>query len=289
MWTRRADRQLRQQIVPLLLGDLSALPAFVAAAPPRLRVAIDGILLDHLHCCEDPVSPALLASLRQGPTVSRARAELTRRHGEARVDAAQLLGQVRDTVSFPTLVSHLDDADPALRTACARALGRLGDVVATRHLLAAVDDPERQLDPFVAAEALVTLGPAVLTRLHRHRAKLGSAALLVALDASCRLADPDAAALLNEMLLRPLPVSLLCDVLVSGAGVANPESHLLAPLATGHPNAQVRRLACRILTRCPDAVARAAIRWASTHPHATTDTTAVSAVTVVEGAVDNGG
>jgi hypothetical protein len=61
--------------------------------------------------------------------------------------------------------------------------------------------------------------------------------------------------------MRDLDRAGLADSLLLGARVTDPESHLLAPLATGHPDHRIRVLACRVLARCPDAVARAAIHW----------------------------
>jgi hypothetical protein len=57
-----------------------------------------------------------------------------------RVDAALVLGQLRQPRSVPALVRALDDGHPAVRATAAQALGRIGDGAAREPLVRAARD-----------------------------------------------------------------------------------------------------------------------------------------------------
>ncbi|MFE9776193.1 HEAT repeat domain-containing protein [Streptomyces sp. NPDC005931] len=71
--------------------------------------------------------------------------------------AAHVLGQLRHREAAAPLCRLLDDRDPEVRTAAARALGRTGDPTAVPHLLASLYGP-RTVPPKVVSASLVALG-----------------------------------------------------------------------------------------------------------------------------------
>ncbi|MEU0068636.1 HEAT repeat domain-containing protein [Streptomyces sp. NPDC006332] len=84
--------------------------------------------------------------------------DLTRHSAVRRGRAAQVLGRLAHTPAVPTLCRLLDDRDPEVRRAAARALGRCRDPAAVPYLLACLTGP-RTVPPGVVTHALSALGP----------------------------------------------------------------------------------------------------------------------------------
>lgn len=85
-------------------------------------------------------------------------AELHSRSAARRGRAAHVLGQLRHRPAAPSLCRLLDDRDPEVRLATARALGRTGDPMAVPYLLRSLHGP-RTVPYRVVAAALASLGP----------------------------------------------------------------------------------------------------------------------------------
>lgn len=91
---------------------------------------------------------------------------------KVRLQAAFILGRLRDARALPALAKALTDPHYAVRAAAALALGRIRDARATDPLLNALGDPE----PWVRAEAVRALGlirsrkalPQLVARLKDH-------------------------------------------------------------------------------------------------------------------------
>src|SRR4030095_1655576 len=69
---------------------------------------------------------------------------------KVRVQAALVLGRLRDTSAVPTLISALEDANKTVRGIAAQALGQIGDSRAADPLRALI---KRDSDSFVRAQA----------------------------------------------------------------------------------------------------------------------------------------
>jgi hypothetical protein len=76
---------------------------------------------------------------------------------KVRVDAALVLGRLRQTRSIPALIGALKDVNPAVRASAARALGNIGSPIAHDAVAKATSDPAPQVRR-VAKEALKSLG-----------------------------------------------------------------------------------------------------------------------------------
>jgi HEAT repeats len=76
---------------------------------------------------------------------------------KVRVDAALVLGRLRQTRSIPALIGALRDPNPAVRASAARSLGNIGSPIARDAVAKALVDPV-PLVRRTAKEALVALG-----------------------------------------------------------------------------------------------------------------------------------
>ena len=76
---------------------------------------------------------------------------------KVRVDAALVLGRLRQTRSIPALIGALKDPHPAVRSSAARALGNIGSPIARDAVAKAVTDPAPSVRR-AAREALKHLG-----------------------------------------------------------------------------------------------------------------------------------
>jgi hypothetical protein len=79
------------------------------------------------------------------------------RNYKVRVDAALVLGRLRQTRSIPALIGALKDSNPAVRASAARALGNIGSPIARDAVAKAAMDPV-PLVRRMAKEALDKLG-----------------------------------------------------------------------------------------------------------------------------------
>jgi hypothetical protein len=90
------------------------------------------------------VSPAPSLAARARPRVDEIQQSLAvERSYKVRVEAALILGRLKDRRSVPSLVSALGDNHPAVRATAAQALGRIGDPVARDALVRARQDSNR--------------------------------------------------------------------------------------------------------------------------------------------------
>jgi hypothetical protein len=78
---------------------------------------------------------------------------------KVRVDAALVLGRLRQTRSIPALIGALRDAHPAVRASAARSLGAIGSPIARDAVAKAIGDPVPHVRRS-AREALKQLGGA---------------------------------------------------------------------------------------------------------------------------------
>ena len=76
---------------------------------------------------------------------------------KVRVEAALILGRLRQTRSIPALIGALRDANPTVRASAARALGAIGSPIARDAVAKAVSDPVPVVRR-VAREAMKQLG-----------------------------------------------------------------------------------------------------------------------------------
>src|SRR5882672_2264453 len=81
---------------------------------------------------------------------------------KVRVDAALVLGRLRQTRSIPALIGALRDANPAVRASAAQSLGHIGSPIAKDALGKALVDPAPAVRR-IAREAIVELGGEVDT------------------------------------------------------------------------------------------------------------------------------
>jgi hypothetical protein len=76
---------------------------------------------------------------------------------KVRVDAALVLGRLRQTRSIPALIGALKDANPAVRASAAQSLGRIGSPIAKDALVKVLGDPSSHVRRS-AKEAMAALG-----------------------------------------------------------------------------------------------------------------------------------
>ena len=98
--------------------------------------------------------PAALARALKGTAMARAK-----RSGLAR-NAALVLGARREPSAVPALIACLDDPDPVVRAASARALGQIGSDEAVEALDAHRDDPDQGARDAIARALANGLHPA---------------------------------------------------------------------------------------------------------------------------------
>jgi hypothetical protein len=101
---------------------------------------------------------ALAAPARAAPRIEDVEDALAHdRSFKVRVDAALVLGRLRQTRSVPALIGALKDANPSVRASAAQSLGHIGSPIAKDALAKSMSDPA----PLVrrnAQEALRELG-----------------------------------------------------------------------------------------------------------------------------------
>ncbi|HJR15552.1 MAG TPA: HEAT repeat domain-containing protein, partial [Gemmatimonadales bacterium] len=180
------DRALAAELLGRV-GGAKAVPALLetAVATRTEDVDVREVSFRALARIADPaaVEPLIVALGNADSWLAPRIADVLSRHGEAAVDpliaainesspasirgwGASVLGEVRATRGFPTLVHLLSDADDDVRGKAATALGRLRDRRATGYLLQQLlSDPA----PFVRARIASSLGvfgdPEIVDRL----------------------------------------------------------------------------------------------------------------------------
>jgi HEAT repeat protein len=95
--------------------------------------------------------------------VARSLADLHRRQGWRRAQAAFLLGDMGSPQAVEPLIAALADDDHEVRAVAARSLGRLGDVAAVEPLVYAL--VQGRVPRAVAGQSLLSLGQSSLPRL----------------------------------------------------------------------------------------------------------------------------
>jgi HEAT repeat protein len=171
------------------VGSAKAVPALLETVQATQTEDADvrEIALRALARIADPaaVEPLVTALARAEAWLAPRIADILARHGDSVVDpllqlltssgnhparawAANVLGEVRASGAFPTLVRSLDDSDDEVRAKSATALGRLGD---RRAIPALLDHLLTDPAPFVRVRIASTLGqlggPEVVDRLVR--------------------------------------------------------------------------------------------------------------------------
>jgi HEAT repeat protein len=200
--TRRAARTARHraELTPLvhaLLED-DAPDSDVSSADPLL----DELVLELLPQLRGADRAALQSVLVDRGVVDQAAAQLGARAAWRRGRAAELLGNVASSRHVPDLVALLTDPVADVRSAAARALGRIGDVTSVAPLLAALD-ARPSVPPGVVGMALLDLGTPALP------------ALRDAVNGPLRAARPVAAQLLG-LHGDPGATDVLADVVADG-------------------------------------------------------------------------
>jgi hypothetical protein len=101
---------------------------------------------------------AVAARARAAPRIDEVEEALGHdRSYKVRVEAALILGRLRQTRSIPALIGALKDSNPAVRASAARALGAIGSPIARDAVARAAVDPV-PLVRRMAKEALRQLG-----------------------------------------------------------------------------------------------------------------------------------
>ena len=147
MWVSRPGRAGYSNI-PLTRGGRRGDPRLSVRAPlPRLMCAL---LLAGLVSSARPA----LAS----PHIEDVEDALAHdRSYKVRVDAALVLGRLRQTRSIPALIGALRDANPAVRASAAQSLGHIGSPIAKDAIGKALGDPAPAVRR-IAREAMLELG-----------------------------------------------------------------------------------------------------------------------------------
>src|SRR5437762_323005 len=96
--------------------------------------------------------------------LERARKRTRRPGAVGRASAAELLGAAAHEPALPELTMLLEDRDPDVRSAAARALGKLGDPAAVPALLAALEG-RRTVPAGVVTMGLLHIGPTAAASL----------------------------------------------------------------------------------------------------------------------------
>jgi HEAT repeats len=122
----------------------------VSVRPPLLRLVCAWLVAG----CLAAISQQALAA----PRIEDVEDALSHdRSYKVRVDAALVLGRLRQTRSIPALIGGLKDPNPAVRASAAQSLGRIGSPIAKDALTKVLADPA----PLVrrsAKEAMAALG-----------------------------------------------------------------------------------------------------------------------------------
>jgi len=106
-------------------------------SPPRLLIA--------LVCAELAFGAVSATAARAAPQVRIQDVEDSLGHDQSfkvRVEAALILGRLRQVRSVPVLIGALRDPQPGVRSAAADALGQIGSLLPHEALVAALHDPE---------------------------------------------------------------------------------------------------------------------------------------------------
>lgn len=106
-------------------------------SPPRLLIAF--------FCAELAFGAISATAARAAPDVRIQDVEDSLGHDQSykvRVEAALILGRLRQVRSVPVLIGALRDPQPGVRAAAADALGQIGSLLPHDALVAALHDPE---------------------------------------------------------------------------------------------------------------------------------------------------
>jgi len=109
------------------------------------HTSIGKLLVLTIAAASVALSPAMTEAARGGtPRIEDVEQSLVQdRSYKVRVEAALILGRLKDARSVPALISALRDSHPAVRATAAQALGRIGDPSAREPLLRAHQDGNR--------------------------------------------------------------------------------------------------------------------------------------------------
>jgi hypothetical protein len=132
--------------------------------------------------------------------VARSLAELERRQGWRRAQAAFTLGDMASPRAVEPLIAALADNDSDVRAVAARSLGRLGDVDAVEPLVYAL--VQGRVPRAVAGQALLSLGQSSLPRLRQ---------LVRAAEPEVRAVAVELIGLLGDAGEGPLLIGRICD------------------------------------------------------------------------------
>ncbi|MEO0079294.1 MAG: HEAT repeat domain-containing protein [candidate division WOR-3 bacterium] len=108
---------------------------------------------------------ALVAFNGCGSEVARARKDLKSPDPQARAEAAQRVGRLRDRQAVPRLIQLLDDSVPVVRFEAALALGRIKDRRALEPLAQAAASEVRDDIAVAEVQSLADLGPPAIELL----------------------------------------------------------------------------------------------------------------------------
>ncbi|MET9389346.1 HEAT repeat domain-containing protein [Streptomyces sp. NPDC006624] len=147
----------QQDEQPALLDRLAGIDARTwAALEPTVAALLDKV--------SGTARTMLVLLYERRGSATDAIADLRSRSAARRGRAAQVLGRLRHRPAAPALSRLLDDRDPEVRRAGARALGRTGGPEAVPDLLGCLHGP-RPVPPDVVSAALASLGPDAWPRL----------------------------------------------------------------------------------------------------------------------------
>jgi HEAT repeat protein len=163
---RREVRRHRAEIYlgPFVLRFLDAGTGF----PPDLTAAQRAVLADMLvayaRTVRGPARTRITGYLEGQGAAARELAGLRARKAWRRAEAAHRLGDIGSLAAVPVLIAALDDPSRDVRAAAARSLGHLHSPDTAAPLLAAMSG--QRIPAVIGSWALLQFGEAILPQLH---------------------------------------------------------------------------------------------------------------------------
>lgn len=164
---RRIAAPVRGLLLELLCAqedEQSELLDRIAHTDRRTWAALEPTVAAMLGKVSGKARVALIRLYERRGSPAGAVADLRSRNAARRGRAAQVLGRLDHRPAAPSLCRLLDDRDPDVRLAAARALGRIGDPVAVPHLLRSLHGT-RTVPPTTVIAALASLGSDAYSRV----------------------------------------------------------------------------------------------------------------------------